>query len=56
MSKEDVIALMKSSSSEKAWNNNCDTVKKEFNGYPEWWFAEIVMSGILRETSASWSK
>ena len=33
---------------EKEWNNNCDKVKKEFNGYPEWWYKEIVGSSIAK--------
>jgi len=55
-SKEGVISLMRSSEDEKAWNANCDAVKEANNGYPEFWFPEIVQSGILGETQRSWKK
>jgi hypothetical protein len=54
MNKESVIELMKSSQSEEDWNNNVDRVKAAFTGYPDWWFAEIVASGLLKETAAKW--
>ena len=44
----EVQLLMLSSKTEKEWNNNCDKVKKEFNGYPEWWYKEIVGSSIAK--------
>ena len=43
-----VQLLMLSSKTEKEWNDNCDKVKKEFNGYPEWWYKEIVESSIAK--------
>ena len=46
-----VQLLMLSSKTEKEWNDNCDKVKKEFNGYPEWWYAEIVISNIAKAFS-----
>lgn len=46
MKKEEVVKLMKSSKSEKEWNENCDKVKKECNGYPDFWYVEIIMSGL----------
>lgn len=52
--KERVVALMESSQSEQQWNDNCDSVKAEFSGYPSWWYPTIVMSGILRRTAARW--
>jgi len=55
MTQQEVIDLMKSSNTEAEWNANADKVKKAFDGgYPNWWFATIVMSGILRETAAKW--
>ena len=43
-----VQLLMLSSKSLQEWNGNCDKVKKEFNGYPEWWYAEIFESNIAK--------
>ena len=40
--------LMLSSKTLTEWNDNVDKVKKEFNGYPEWWYAEIVTSNIAK--------
>lgn len=46
---------MRSSKNETEWNNNCDTVKgANNNGYPSWWYAEIIMSGIYSETAKNW--
>jgi hypothetical protein len=46
MTKQEVIDLMSGSKTEKEWNENCDKVKAAFNGYPDFWYAEIVLSGI----------
>ena len=43
-----VQLLMLSSKSVTEWNTNCDIVKKEFNGYPDWWYTEIVISNIAK--------
>ncbi len=44
----DVVNLMKSSKSETEWNANCDKVKSANGGdYPSFWFAAIIMSGII---------
>lgn len=50
----DVVTLMKSSTSERNWNENCDKVKKVNNGYPAFWFKAIMINGVARETSAKW--
>lgn len=39
---------MLSSKTVQEWNDNVDKVKKKFNGYPEWWYAEIVGSNIAK--------
>ena len=44
----EVQLLMLSSKTVAEWNDNCDKVKKEFNGYPEWWYKEIVGSSIAK--------
>jgi hypothetical protein len=54
MSREEVIELMKSAISEKDWNAKCDQVKKACNGYPDYWYAEIVMSGLLSRAQSTW--
>ena len=48
MEKQQVIDLMKSSKNSQEWNDNCDKVKKACNGYPDWWYVEIVISGIAQ--------
>jgi len=54
MKQQEVIDLMKSSKSEKEWNANCDKVKKICDGYPDFWYATIVMSGLVNEVKATW--
>ena len=52
--RENVVALMKSSKSEQEWNVNCDKVKAANNGYPAWWYQEIIIGGVQMETVLSW--
>jgi len=54
LNENDVLELMKSSKSEQEWNANCDKVKEAFGGYPSWRYAKIVMSGIMKQTAATW--
>lgn len=54
MSEQEVVDLMKSSKSEKEWNDNADKVKAACKGYPDFWFKSIVMSGIIVRTQLSW--
>lgn len=56
MTREEVKLLMESSNSEQEWNTNCDKVKKAFNGYPDFWFADIIMSGLCGQVSARFGK
>lgn len=60
ISKDEIIALMTSSLSEDEWAANCDKVKAacrdgritDLSGhYPSWWYAEIVMSGLMARVS-----
>ena len=55
--KDDLVALMKSSKSEKEWNDNCDKVKAA-NGrqYPSFWYMAIMVSGIAHTVQSSWGK
>lgn len=54
MTKDEVVALMLSSRSAKEWDDNCDKVKKAFDGnYPPFWFKEILQSGLARGIMAT---
>ncbi len=50
--KDDVVSLMESSKTEAEWNTNCDKVITANNGYPQFWYAAIVLSGVMSKTSA----
>lgn len=52
MDKEQVIKLMESSKTQEEWNNNCDLVKGRCEGYPEYWFKEIIQSGLASRVLA----
>ena len=54
MTREDVMNLMMGSKNSKEWNDNCDKVKAAFNGYPAFWFADIIASGIYHLVKMSW--
>lgn len=54
MSQDEVIALMESSKSRDEWNANADIVKASCGGYPSWWYAVIVLSGLLGRVSREW--
>lgn len=47
---EGVKSLMESSTSEYNWNSNCDKVKKANTGYPDFWYATIIQSGVMAMT------
>ncbi len=53
MTEQEVVALMKTSKTEAEWNKNCDKVKAACGGYPEFWFRALVISGVMRETTAA---
>lgn len=51
MNKQEVIDLMSSSKNSTEWNDNCVKVKTAFGGdYPDFWYGEIVMSGLMDRT------
>ncbi len=54
MDKDKVRALMESSKSEKEWNANCDKVKAACGGYPVFWWAEIIQSGLCARVQMAW--
>ena len=46
---------MTSSKSKEEWNENCDKVKAAHNGgYPEWWYVEIIESGLYSRVKMGW--
>jgi len=55
MNREEVIALMKISKSETEWNANCDKVKEACGGYPDYWYPDIIGSGLADRVSESFS-
>ena len=54
MNENEVVELMKSSKTEKEWNDNCNKVKFIYSGYPIFWYRTIVLSGVATETAKSW--
>jgi hypothetical protein len=53
MTREEVIALMESSTSETEWNDNCDKVKSACGGYPDYWWEAIMQSGLSQRVTAA---
>ena len=43
--KEGVLELMRTSQNEVQWDYNCDTVKAANGGYPDFWYATMILSG-----------
>lgn len=56
MNEDEVVALMKSATSESDWNAKADKVKAACGGYPQFWFDAIVLSGLLNKVKATWTK
>ena len=54
MNKEQVVELMESSKNSKEWDANCDKVKNAHGGYPDYWYSEIVLSGLVNRVKAKW--
>lgn len=50
MTEEQVVALMGSSKTETQWNDNCDKVKAACDGYPEFWYKAVILSGLCDKT------
>jgi hypothetical protein len=64
MTKEEVLNLMKSSKSEQDWRDNCDIVKLAVSEgrisnpsghYPDYWFNEIICTGMYHKLKANWT-
>lgn len=54
MNPQQVIDLLKTSESEAQWNANCDTIKKACGGYPDFWWNDIILSGVMRRIANRW--
>ncbi len=54
MNENEVVGLINTSKSEKEWNANCDIVKSKCNGYPDFWYRAIVLSGLAQRVASSW--
>lgn len=54
MTKEAVVELMESSQNESEWNSNCDFIKRNFHGYPRYWFEVIILSGLADRVAQKW--
>ena len=49
------IKKLKSTKSEKEWNDMCDEIKRARNGeYPPDWWQQIMLSGLMTQISSSW--
>lgn len=46
---EDVVKHMKQSTGEEDWSRRCKEVKSANGGYPDFWWREIVQSGVYQE-------
>lgn len=48
MTREQVIALLRTSTTPTEWDANCDIIKKAHNGgYPSWWYGVVIQSGLM---------
>lgn len=56
MTEQQVLRLMRSSKDASEWRANCDHVKRECGGYPDFWYGAIILSGIAASVMASWAK
>ena len=54
MTEKEVIILMNSSKSQAEWNANCDKVNKACEGYPDFWYKAIILSGLCDKVSKIW--
>ena len=54
MNEKQVTELMESSTTEAEWNANADEVKAACKGYPGFWFAAVIQSGLIGRVAARW--
>jgi hypothetical protein len=51
---EGIAAFMSAATSERDWNSRCDQIKAANGGYPSFWFATIILSGLAAKIAANW--
>ena len=52
---QDVVALMKLSTTAREWDANCDKVKDANGGtYPPFWYSAIILSNLAERTANTW--
>jgi len=56
MDRDEVVELMESSRTPEEWNANCDKVKRACDGYPDFWFAAVVSSGLAGRVMAAFGR
>lgn len=55
MSREDILNRLAATKTEAEWNDICDDVKRANAGdYPNWWFSEVILSGLASRKRAHW--
>ena len=47
MEKQEALALLNGVKSEAEWNSACDKIKAACGGYPDWWYSEVIQTGLL---------
>lgn len=51
----EVVKHMKAASTEEDWERRCSEVKRANGGqYPGFWFARIIMGGVIAEREKAW--
>lgn len=55
ISDQDIEALA-NTKTETEWNALCDDIKLRYSGYPQDWFAKVLVSGLAETAQANWSK
>jgi hypothetical protein len=54
MTKEEVLALLEKCQSRKDWGMACDFIKMSCDGYPDFWWEEVIQSGVGDRIAARW--
>ena len=47
-------SYMEGATSQSDWNNRCDRVKKFHEGYPDFWFPTVMLSGLANNVTKRW--
>ncbi len=51
---EGVKSHMSQATSEQDWNDRFDEIKRANDGYPDFWYETIILSGVLSTTRMAW--